>query len=345
MSTKTGNAKEFMFDEHFYTLAKEIADAIKDNKDGSDQKKQVARLLAAEKAFIKSIWSYPKICSEIYKKFIIHIVVVNRSVLTAQPFFRENSDVFHSQISPALKEGKFKKLKAFAVNFKFVKFVKDNWPGKLPDKSMKHYLDAEKARRVLVENNMPLAINRAKMFYRKAPQSHLELNDVIGIAAIGLISGIDKWSAHIDYSSVFVSLCIGNMTGYMIENQSETSMHFFPSDKTVMYRANTFRHRYGIDDPNILCALVNESFAGSKNHKPIQTWELEELFSAATPNSGDAPANDGDVKSTFFDAYLSDTDDLETGIEVKDFVFQLGKYAKKLNILDQKILKLKGVKL
>ena len=345
MSNKTDNAKEFVFNEHFYTLAREISDAIKNNKDGSDQKKQIGRLLAAEKAFIKSIWSYPKICSEIYKKFIIQIVVVNRSVLTAQPFFRENSEVFHSKISPALKEGKFKTLKSFAVNFKFIKFVKDNWPGKLPDKSMKHYLDAEKARKVLVENNMPLAINRAKMFYKKAPQSHLELNDIIGIAAVGLISGIDKWSAHADYSSVFVSLCIGNMTGYMIENQSETSMHFFPSDKTIMYRANTFRHRYGIDDINILCDLVNESFSDNKNHKPIKGWELEELFSAAAPNSGDTPANNGGTKSTFFDAYISDKDHLEEKLEIKDFVFQLAKHAKKLTILEQKILKLKGVKL
>jgi hypothetical protein len=345
MSKKKIKSKEFIFDQHFYVLAQEIANAIKNNKDGSDQKKQINRLLAAEKAFIKSIWSYPKICSEIYKKFIIHIVVVNRSVLTAQPFFRENSNVFHTEISPALKEGKFKKLKNFAVNFKFIKFIKDNWPGKLPDKAMKYYLEAEKARRILIENNMPLAVNRAKMFYKKAPQSHLDLNDVIGIAAIGLISGIDKWSAHVDYSSVFVSLCIGNMTGYMIENQSETLMHFFPSDKTIMYRANTFKHRYGIDDPNILCTLVNESFADNKNYKPIQVWELEELFSAASPNSGDVPANDENAKTTFFDAYISDKNDLESSLEMKDFLSQLSKYAKQLDILDQKILKLKGVKL
>ena len=109
---------------------------------------------------------------------------------------------------------------------------------------------------------MPLAINRAKLFYKKTPRSHLTLLDFIDICTYGLISGVDKFVG--DYTKVWRSVCIGRMVGYMIEEYSKTFLRMYPADKKILYRANALKYRMKIESIDDLTQVVNESFEKDK---------------------------------------------------------------------------------
>jgi hypothetical protein len=112
------------------------------------------------------------------------------------------------------------------------------------------------SREKLVERNMPLAINRAKMFWGKVPKADRELMDFVQLAAEGLISAVDKFV--LPYRTVFRSVIIGRVTGNMTEASSDTLMHFYPSDKRILYKANLIIHRHHIDDLDRVAEIINQ---------------------------------------------------------------------------------------
>lgn len=116
-------------------------------------------------------------------------------------------------------------------------------------------------RNEIVESNIPLVIERALLFGRRTPPSHLTRMDLVQIAADGLMAGVDKlvleavgedgsqaaWDGagaadEVEFTkepgSCFRSVAIGRMVGNLIEKYSETLIHFYPGDKRKLYRAN-----------------------------------------------------------------------------------------------------------
>src|ERR1019366_5087839 len=128
-------AKQFKdsHDANFSILAKEIAKAIERNKDGTTQRQQVEELIGAEKLFHETLLSY-RLNTEIFKRFIQHIRLVNKNILSARPYFRESSETFSKHITPALKARDPEKLKEFLINYHFVEFTRNNWIGLWPKK-------------------------------------------------------------------------------------------------------------------------------------------------------------------------------------------------------------------
>lgn len=353
------------FDDSFYKLAAEVTRALERNKDGSLQQDQVEELLDAERKFKETILKYRQ-ATEIYKKFLQLVCVQNKNILSARPYFRETAVTFSKKITPAIKiatftakkEGKgldFSKdqvkealdtLKTFDINFQFIKFVKESWLGPFPKRAEQLYQRVYVAREKLLENNMPLAINRAKLFYRKTPRSHLTLMDLIEICAMGLAAGVDKWCGK--YSPVFRSVCIGRMVGNMIDSYSETMLHFFPSDKRILYKANSLRARQGIDDIVELTKAVNESFkkdeleGKSIPKKNITVSELAALMAAASTVSADATVNDEGFGVYHFtpDNALS----AEEAMIERESTQQMLDSVKNLPLLHRKVLRLKGIR-
>jgi DNA-directed RNA polymerase specialized sigma subunit len=340
------------YDNSLRLLAKEVTAVLNFNKDGSDQKAQVELVMKLEESFRKSIITFAQ-SREIYKQFILLVAVKNKQILSARPYFREKSKVFSSQITPAIKNGDIKKLQTFHINYNLIKFIRENWKGPFPERSEKIYQKFVDARRKLIENNLPLAINRAKLFYRKVPRSHLSLMDMIGIASMGLVSGVDKWVG--EYSRVFNSVCIGRMTGNMIDSYSETTLHFYPSDSSILYRANSLRFKYDIQDLNELAEAINKSYVEDQKNgvkvpkQKITADQLSNLLNAASVLSIDAPApSSSDGKETIY-SYLEGTPDgsdtPEDSLIKQDLVSKLIDAIRKLPILQQKVIRLKGVKL
>lgn len=359
------------FDPDLRNFAADVTRAIKANEDSDDykdQKDQVEELLDAERKFKETVLKYRQ-STEIYKKFLQMICIENKNILSARPYFRESGVQFSKKITPAIKlaingvsgdinvvklntesvKSGIETLKTFDVNYQFIKFVRDSWLGPFPERAEKLYWRVYKARSMLIENNMPLVINRARLFYRKTPKSHLSLMDMIGIASTGLISGIDKYCGP--YTKVFVGVLIGRMVGNLIDEYSETMLHFYPSDKRVLYKAHTIRGRKGIDDIHELTEAVNNSFKEDEKNgisipKEVTVSELSYLMSAASTVSADATTQteDGEVYGVY--SYTPDeTQDIEATYMMKETTIHMLTLASKLPLLHRKVLKLKGIKI
>lgn len=334
------------FDDSFYKLATEITKSLERNKDGTDQKAQVEELLDAERKFKDTILKYRQ-ATEIYKRFLQRVCIQNKNILSARPYFREPATQFSAKITPAIKADDIDALKTFDINYQLIKFIRDSWLGPFPKRAEQLFQRVHNARRILIENNMPLAINRAKRFYRATPRSHLSLMDLIEICAMGLAAGIDKYVGK--YSKVFVSVCIGRMVGNMIDAYSETVLHFYPSDKRILYKANSIRGRQGITDIAELTAAVNASFAqDEKDGKTIPTKnitvsELSALMSAASTVSADATVNDEGFGVYHFTP--DEAPSTESAMVMSEEATSMILSAKKLPLLHRKVLRLKGLKI
>jgi DNA-directed RNA polymerase specialized sigma subunit len=338
--------KQEIFDDSFFKLTTEITRTLEKNKDGTLQKEQVEELLDAEKKFKDTILKYRQ-ATEVYKKFLQKVCIQNKNILSARPYFRETAKTFSKSVTPAIKAGNIDELKKFDINYQFILFIKKHWLGPFPKRADDLFNRVHKARALLIENNMPLAVNRAKLFFRKTPRSHLTLMDLIGICGLGLAAGIDKWCGP--YSPVFRSVCIGRMTGNMIDDYSSTTLHFYPSDKRILYKANSIRGRKGIDDIKELTRAVNKSFkldgeeGKSVPKNDVETGELTNLMAAASIVSADSTVND---EGYGVYSYTEDeTQDIEGTYIEKETKMQMIKLAQELPMLHRKILRLKGVKI
>lgn len=343
-------------DRYFQELARQVNETIISNEGMiGDQQDQVELVYSLEKKFKNQIQKYVQ-CESVYQAFIEYIKNEAGNILSAKPFFRERVSTFNKKISKSIKNNKPKALMKFDINYKLVEFIVQNWKGKFPERAKKIYIKYVEARRILIENNMPLAINRAKLFYRKTPESSLSLLDLIDICILGLITGVDKHAGP--YNKVWRSVCIGSMVGYMIEEYSKTFIRMYPVDKKILYRANALRYRLKIEDIEKLTEEVNESFLKDKKmgrntpKLPISSIHILSLMNSSSYLSADnsikSVDNSSDSEDNAIDAYnyaSDDSVDTEEAVIFKDYLEKLGVASKELTIIERKILRLKGVSL
>lgn len=350
MINKQPNNREFQ------KLAARIKQAIHENEGLiGDQQAQVEKLVELERNFRNYICKYNK-ASEVYSRFIYFVFDKEKglgSILSAQPYFREMSKVFNEHISTAIQNQQPQDLMKFDINYQFIKFIEENWGGPLPSKAQKILSELVETRRILIENNLPLAINRAKIFYKKTPRSHLSLLDLIDICVYGLIVGVDKYAN--DYTTVWRSVSIGRMVGFMIEEYSKSFIKLFPSDKKILYRANALKHRLKIDNIAELTEAVNESFEKDKEEGrpspklPISEIQISTLLnssgyiSAEMGDQGNDDEQDGSGTSIY--DYTAHPDSTEDQVEKRDIIKNILGASSELEIIERKIIKLKGVDL
>lgn len=270
-------------EDHFKTFAQQLERAIAKYGDLSEedftakQKAQVEGLVALETEFRSTLIKHAD-GNKIYKQFVNFICHEKKNILAARPYFRERQEVFTNEISSFLKKKDEVGLYAYHFNYHFVQFVmrarKWSQTAKLRVLARK----IERARTELVEMNMPLAISRARLFWSKTQRSHLDFMDLIQIAAEGLMSAIDKFV--LPYSPVFRAVAIGRMLGNFIEQYSETKIHFYPTDKRKIYRANKVAHKFGHTiDYQKLADEVNKGVEGAQK---TTAAEIADLLAAAS---------------------------------------------------------------
>ncbi len=349
---KTPKKKFEQYGSEFYVLATEIKYILEQNKlDGTSQKQQVEELWLSEKLFRDEILKY-KYSTQVYKKFIQKIRHIDRNILYAKVYFRESSETFSEKITPHLKAEDPEGLKKFNINSNLIIFIKQNWRGPLGAKAEKLYQRVQEARRVLITNNLPLAINSAKIFYRAVPKSNNTLLDMINVAAQGLASAVDKYIGDKkgEYSRVFCSVILGRVSGNLIKLNSETSLHFYPSDRKILYKANAIRGRQGIKDVVELANAINAAFAADKAEglvvpkEQVTPAQLQELLNAATMVSVELTAKDEDDGT--YNAYDFTPDEKESAEEnliQTETNETIGKLITELPPLYRKVLKLRGI--
>ena len=350
MTKKSKNKSFEQFDNSFYVLANSLAAVLTVNKlDDTTQKEQVEELVLAEKLFKEEIQKY-KLSSTLYKKFIDKIRNVDRNILYSKIYFRENSDTFSHLITPCFKKCDPEKLKQFNINFNLIDWLRTNWRGPLGVKAEKYYQRVIRARRILMENNMPLMVNVCKLFYRKVPKSDVTLMDMISIAVQGLASGVDKYTGRADngeYSEVFRSVLMGRITGVLIKAYSSTPLHFYPSDRRILYKANSIRGRQGITDVVELAAAVNASFKADALEGinipkgQVTSSELQELLHAASLVSVECTLDEENFSA--YDRTIHEDPNPEESVIGLETNSRIGKLIKELPIIHRKVLRLKGV--
>jgi len=342
-------SKNKVNDPVFYNLANGIAKILKENNNGKklnkkqftiQQKEQVERMMELEEIFRKNINSY-KQSDKIYQKFLMHIKIERGNILTARPYFREDSKTFGNYISPAFKEDDIQKIKEFHINYKFMKFIVKNWRGNLPSKALKSWNEHKYVRQKIIENSMPLAINEAMKFYKAVPKSHLTLMDMINASSSGLCIGVDKWVGP--FRTVFRSVCIGRMKSNIMELYNQTSLHYYPSDKKIIYKANLLKSREKIEDPNKLLEAINQYLEENNDKRKLEMYELEDILNASNIKSVETEIdNDG---FNMYDTYADETSNVEKNIEKMDVLKNVLIQCEKLKVIERKIIRLKGVDL
>ena len=342
-------AKKKVNDPVFYNLSNNIANILKENNGGkklnkkeftAKQKAQVERMMELEENFRKCINNY-KQSDKIYQKFLMHIKINRGNILTARPYFRENSKTFGTYISPAFKEDDIQRIKDFHINYKFMKFVVENWRGNLPVKALKAWNEHQHVRQKIIENSMPLAINEAMKFYKAVPQSHLTLMDMINASSSGLCIGVDKWVGP--FSTVFRSVCIGRMKSNIMELYNQTSLHYYPSDKKIIYKANLIKSREKIEDPEILLEGINQYLKENGDKRQLEMYELDDILNGASVKSVETEIdNEG---FNVYDTYVDEKSNVEKNVEKKDMLKNVLIQCEKLKIIERKIIRLKGVDL
>ena len=342
-------------DREFQELTARINQVIKNNKGLiGDQKAQVEMLVDLERKFRKEICQYNR-STEVYSLFIDYVKDKQNglgNILSAQSYFREKSVKFSKHISPAIRDEKPKDLMEFDINYQLIKFIMDNWGSKLPEEAQKYYDQLLECRRILIENNLPLAINRALIFYRITPKSHLNLLDLIDICVCGLIVGADKYAD--DYSKVWCSVGIGRMVGFMIEEYSKSFIRMYPSDKKILYRANALKHRLKIENVLELTEAVNESFQKDKKEGkstpklPITEIHIRTLLNSSTYVSADSKTNEDGMEDDgggcIYD-YTEHAEKVEDTVIKNEILSKVSESLKTLELIERKIIKLKGVEL
>ena len=320
------------------------------------QEGQVIELLSLEKQFRQTLNADPA-GPKVWADFIKSIVYDRGNILTARPFFRERQGRFSKYISPALKSEDSVEVSKYNINYQFIAFVM-----KIADERLYNILSplekkVKYLRNKIVEINMPLAINRARVFYSRTPRSHLTYMDLVLIAASGMLHGVDKYAPDetgIVIAKQFRSTIIGIMGGLFLNDYNQTLLHFFPQDKRKLYRAHKAIGRQGpLVDFQEIADTVNLDPVGMigkdfvKN--PTNADEIAEILAAASTVSADSLNDKHDVNFdvrpepiTRFAAPESSRPDAQ--MQEKNDTRVMYNAMRGLSIWESKILRLKGIR-
>lgn len=309
-----------------------------------DQFSQLTRLLELEEEFRTTLIAH-KWGAGVYKDFIHLITEERRNVLSARPFFRERQETFTAEISDGFKYRDASVISRFRVNYRFISFAMGTRNWKYTNKRMRQIFEEIKQLRTeIIEQNMPLVINRARLFFNKTPRSHLTLMDLIQISTEGIIAGVDKYTplnGEISPRS-WRGVVIGRITGDLISCYSETQVHFFPADKRKIYRANKFvgKSKDGLDFHK-MAASVNDGLDGVP---ATNASEIAGLMAAASVVSADSVmSTDPDAPEPIARFAAPESCRPDNQYEKASVYFGVKHAIAKLSVFERKLLRLKGV--
>jgi DNA-directed RNA polymerase specialized sigma subunit len=348
-----GSSRRHIDDDHFRKFAGnlELAIAKYGEVPREDlvklQRRQVEKLVGLEKEFRRTLIKHPW-GPAVYRAFVRFICDEKRNILAARPYFRERQNVFTHQISKALKKRQDKALYRFHFNYEFVLFVlaQKHWgTNNIGGKIISLAKQIRDLRWELVEMNMPLAISRARIFWSRTPKAQLSYMDLVQITSMGLMSGIDKFC--LPYSQAFRHTVIGRMIGNLIEQYSETLVHFYPGDKRKIYRANKIIGKMG-ENPDFerVAAEVNKDV---EPQHMTNAAEIQDLMAASSTVSSDMPIGNNeeeDGDSLPLDTFTADEDTQpDVRVETREALEVMTKAMPELPLVERKMLRLRGVNL
>jgi hypothetical protein len=339
---------------HFQFFAEQVKEGIarfgKMNKEEfiENQRKQVDGLADLELAFIQALRDCNRL-KEAFDCFYDYIINERKNLLVARPFFRERATKFSKGIMASIKERQYEETAKYHLNFHFVDLVVKKVDFSQNEEVLNIHKKIVQLRKDLVLMNIPLIISRARIFYSRTPRSHLSFMDLVQIGMGGLLAGIDKYAGK--YERIWRGVVIGRCTGDLISHYSHTSLHFYPEDRKRLYRANKYLARVAkeeVDDVEMLRQInfESEKKAGKNNGKKANVDDIRNLLQAASLVSVDIrPSVDDEQECDDNISRIAGPDESrpDCAFELDEGMQLMVKTIKTLPLIDQKILRLKGI--
>lgn len=364
MNTVTNSHETYRF------FAKNLRFTIKEYDLGDQTPEQVinlqcdqfTRLLQAELDFRNKLIELG-LSEKAYLAFINYICNVRKNLLLSRPFFRERQEICIGPITRAFKLKDTAALSTFRTNYQFVAFIVKK-SGLEIDQSLKDISNnIQKIRNEIIEQNMPLAISQARYFWRRAPartkDTRFVVMDFIQSAADGLMSAVDKFvidpevlKTNPSAIRTWRAVAIGRMRGNFIEMFSDTTLHFWPTDKRKIYRANKHVNKFkDVIDYQKLAEFVNEDLA--EDGITTTAEEIRQLLFAANMHDSNTSMTVDDKTTVVnpekpenqFEQITDEQWRPDTICEDQQLRSSLKDSISALSIFEQKLLQLHGVRM
>lgn len=327
-------------DELFITFIKEMDSLIKQNdKNGIKQTKYlINKLISLEKLFKKELLSTSQ-GEKVYEDFMAFIlddIEGKGNMLSARVYFRERQDTFSKKMYSAFHEKNPKKLYVFKINYKFCIWALEKYSGIKRKKLLLILDEMSTLRKAICEKNMPLAVNRANLFWRNTSNSNLTYMDLIQNAAEGLLIAVDKFvpaKNKITNNREFNGVSIGKMTLEMQENSSQTLVKLPPKEKRILYRTKKAKQNKISMSTDEVVDYVSQSFSG------VTSSDIERIEAAA--NQGVSLDHKVDNKYSVAEKFADPAKSAHENLESKDLNLKIINTMNELTILEKKIILMK----
>lgn len=313
--------------EFYRHFVSEMDTIVKENKaiDGRKPGDIVRDLIVVEEKF-KSTLISTKDGKAIYVDFMNFINKDEGNVLKCRPYFRERQETFNS-IMPLFVKGSPAGLYKYRINYMFAKWVLDRYGNtnkKLKTHLLKKYFQEIKdIRQHICETNLPLVLNRVKIFWSQSPDMVVEYAELVDAAVEGILNAIDKF---VPDDGIFPQVAIGRMILGMSDTTSQTLISMPPQAKRILKRAN--RAPGSCRTPKEVLKHVRQSFKG------IKQSDIDDARNAKDGLIGiDIFCDEG--------LDLSEIDSPENNAELRDIKLKLAEALSSLSIFERKIIRLK----
>jgi len=130
----------------------------------------------------------------------------------------------------------------------------------------------------------------------------------------------------------------------LMDLYNQTFIHYYPNDKKIIYKANVLKSRNGIKDEGVLLEAINQYLEDDKKDKrQLDMYQLQNLLNGASVASADQGSDD-ESEVGVYDIHTSD-ENVEEKVEEADSLIKTLMACKELDVIEIKILRLKGVDL
>ena len=324
-----------MLDKRGYVkFLEEMTKSYELNRD-IDDVECVKVLFKIENKFRSLIQSGSRLKVRVYKDFIKYIKEEKGNLLHTKMYFREREAAFIDQILDSVREEDYEALYDCNISFRFMKWVLslDYLPNSKIFESM--YEKYTEIRRAIIERNLPLVVNRSRLFQIKSRKHSEDPLEFVQTASEGFIHALDKFTPDSDTFSKreLKGPMIGWIQSKLLEESgnSRSPLKTSTTDKRVMYRINMARYRLGYTDMNKILDFVREKY-------PKTTMkDIGAMISSELMVSIDRTAEQRSLYSSAFSV-----DSAEEGAATRDLLNKVEIAASVLPVKEIKILVLKG---
>lgn len=313
---------------------KDLNEALESCSDDSTLK-DFERLILLEGKFAKRLRSVSG-GKKVYRLFIDMILREKENLITARKYFREREAAYKEHVYPSIRSKEPVGLHKIRVNFLFCVFAVKNLETK-DAKLLMLFEEIKGLRESLINRHLHYALNRAKAFNTGA-NPNVDFSDLIQLANEALVSAVDKYVID-ETASSFRTMAIGRMVANLMASSDQAlPVSFGGQASRQLYKIKKLLEKNNdmkIKDLSEIIGVAEEEIAALMNATVYSSLDAE-------LEQEDGFGNSISLKD-FLPAPSGDFNDPYAVTEMKDLIERSYEIFQSLTILEQKILKLKGI--